>query len=74
MPIFEYKCGCGKEKEHFFEIKDYRNPVYCECGKKMKKLIPHFYWKFGGRNVMSSRTDIEIEPMSMQDSMDSFSK
>ncbi len=77
MPIYEMICECGKTKdylsERFLSIKDTED-IICKCGKKMSRLIPNFYWKFGGRNVMSSRTDIEMDTMSMQDSMESFSK
>ena len=67
MPFYEFKCSkCEKEKEKFLEFKDYREPVYCECGEQMNKLVPHFDWKFAG---VTSRTDVEIEVMSQEESM-----
>lgn len=37
--IYEYECACGKRKEEFRKVKDRNNPVRCECGKPMQKLI-----------------------------------
>ena len=67
MPRYEFVCPkCKKEKDEFLEVKDYREPVYCECGEQMNKLVPHFDWKFAG---VTSRTDVEIEVMSQEESM-----
>ena len=67
MPRYEYLCPkCQKEKEKFLEFDDYREPVYCECGEQMNKLVPKFDWKFAG---VTSRTDVEIEVMSQEESM-----
>lgn len=66
MPRYEYRCKCGKERDKFLEFKDYREPVYCECGEQMNKLVPHFRWKFAS---VTSRTDIELSVMSQEESM-----
>ena len=66
MPRYDYTCSCGKKRDKFLSYKDYRKPVYCECGKQMKKLVPHFQWKFAS---VASRTDVELEVKSMDDSM-----
>lgn len=53
MPIYEYLCDCGKEKEVFKQIKDIDIPVECDCGKIMQRRIcapgysdfkPYFDW------------------------------
>ena len=70
MPRYDYVCPkCKKEKDKFLEYKDYREPVFCECGEQMKKLVPHFDWKFAG---VTSRTDVQLDVMSSEDSMKEF--
>ena len=72
MPVFEFLCPkCKEKKDQFLELKDYREPVYCECGKQMKKLVPHFDWKFGG---VTARTDVELSTMSQEDSLKEFTQ
>ena len=71
-PRYEYKCPkCGKKKDKFLEYKDYREPVFCECGEQSNKLVPHFDWKFAS---VACRTDIEIEVKNVEDSMNEFAK
>jgi predicted nucleic acid-binding Zn ribbon protein len=38
MPIFDYKCKCGKEKLNKL-VKKHDETVKCDCGKKMYKKI-----------------------------------
>ena len=65
--VYEYKCPkCGKKIEHYLEVKDYRKPMFCECGEQLEKLVPNFRWKFGG---VTSRTDIEMSVVSQEESM-----
>ena len=33
MPMYDYKCECGKVTEEFFKLEDYKARVKCECGK-----------------------------------------
>ena len=67
MPRYEYVCPkCGKKTDKFLEVKDYREPVFCECGEQAEKLVPNFDWKFGG---VTSRTDIEMGFVSQEESM-----
>lgn len=39
MPIYVYNCICGAEKETFRQIKDIEDPVPCECGRQMERII-----------------------------------
>lgn len=32
MPLYEYKCSCGKEFERYLKLADYKEPQLCECG------------------------------------------
>ena len=38
MPIYDYKCECGKTKENHIVIK-WNQDVKCKCGKQMKKML-----------------------------------
>lgn len=38
MPIYDFKCKCGKEKlDHM--VQSFTTEVKCDCGKKMHKLL-----------------------------------
>ena len=37
MPIYEYKCHCGKRIDKFLRLQDYDVPQRCECGEVMVK-------------------------------------
>ncbi|MCH9621020.1 MAG: hypothetical protein S4CHLAM20_04340 [Chlamydiia bacterium] len=39
MPVYQYKCSCGKEKEEFLPMSEYKKSMLCECGEKMKKIV-----------------------------------
>jgi putative FmdB family regulatory protein len=39
MPLYNYKCECGKECEEFRSMDDRDNEVVCKCGKKMKRDV-----------------------------------
>lgn len=36
MPIFDYKCLCGKEKKDYLVFNE---KVICKCGKEMIKQV-----------------------------------
>ena len=35
MPLYSYKCECGKEVEVFRSMDSRNDPMQCECGKDM---------------------------------------
>ena len=39
MPIYTWKCDCGREQEVVRPMKDYDKPVVCECGQDMQRII-----------------------------------
>ena len=39
MPIYEFRCDCGREKEKMLLMKDSETSVLCECGQTMYKII-----------------------------------
>ncbi len=72
MPLYSYKCECGKF-DAYNSVEDYREKADCpKCGK------PSPRW-FSGKNGVSinmrgtrgitSRTDVEIDTMSQEQSM-----
>jgi hypothetical protein len=38
MPLYQYKCECGKEMEMFSPIALRRDKVLCTCGKEAGRL------------------------------------
>ena len=38
MPVYQYRCKCGKITEHFYSIKDRTKSEKCSCGGEAKKL------------------------------------
>ena len=38
MPVFDYKCSCGKTQDNKI-VKSYKDVIICECQKEMVKLI-----------------------------------
>lgn len=38
MPIYEYQCGCGVEKELFLSFKDSSIQI-CGCGKHLQRKL-----------------------------------
>lgn len=53
MPIYEYHCECGNEKEVWLSFEDADQPQACECGKTMRKKISlsSFTFKPTGRGM-----------------------
>lgn len=40
MPLYDYECErCGKQRDEFRSVADRNNPLSCECGSPMKKII-----------------------------------
>ena len=39
MPLYDYKCECGKEFDRFLKFANYDEPQYCECGKVAEKQL-----------------------------------
>jgi len=39
MPIYQYRCDCGQNKELILPISERNNPRYCECGKEMGRVM-----------------------------------
>lgn len=39
MPLYEYKCDCGRAKEQLSAIKDCTKHIECECGQSMQRII-----------------------------------
>ena len=37
MPIYEYKCSCGRKVDKFLKLEDYDKPQRCDCGQWMVK-------------------------------------
>ena len=35
MPTYCYACECGKKKEEYSDMSDFRKTIPCDCGKKM---------------------------------------
>ena len=75
MPIYEFKCKCGKREDRFLEFENYKEPQTCICGNIMDKLIsrPSNINMKGTRGI-TSRTDIEMETMSREQSMKELEK
>lgn len=39
MPIYEYKCTCGKRFTRYLPLSDYRKPQSCSCGQVAEKCL-----------------------------------
>lgn len=39
MPIYEYKCACGKRFDRYLRLADYAEPQICECGQIAAKQL-----------------------------------
>jgi len=39
MPLYEYQCECGKEKDILLSFQEADLPQICECGKVMRKKM-----------------------------------
>lgn len=40
MPLYEYRCECGSEREVILPFAESNKPQTCECGKAMQHKIP----------------------------------
>lgn len=41
MPVYEYYCTCGCERDEILPFAEFNRPQVCECGEAMKRKIPH---------------------------------
>ena len=39
MPVYEYKCSCGKRFDRYLRLADYDKPQTCECGQVAVKQL-----------------------------------
>ena len=39
MPMYEFKCACGKAVDKFLRLAEYDNPQTCECGQTMVRQL-----------------------------------
>lgn len=39
MPLYSYKCQCGKAFDRFLKLADYQAPQTCECGAVAEKVL-----------------------------------
>ena len=39
MPLYEYKCSCGRWFDKYLKLADCGLPVLCECGKQAEKQL-----------------------------------
>ncbi len=53
MPIYEYRCKCGNEREVRLPLEEYDQPQTCECGEAMRHKISvsSFVMKQTGRGM-----------------------
>lgn len=52
MPIYEYKCECGKNRELFSKTEERKDFIRCDCSENiyMKRVITHANFKVNGFN------------------------
>jgi len=53
VPLYEYHCKCGREREVILSLQESNQPQVCLCGKVMRKKISvsNFTMKQTGRNM-----------------------
>jgi putative FmdB family regulatory protein len=39
MPLYEYKCSCGKRFDRLLKLAEYDTPQTCECGQVAEKQL-----------------------------------
>lgn len=39
MPIYNFRCSCGKEFDKFMKMKSVKSKALCSCGKWAKKVF-----------------------------------
>ena len=54
MPIYEFKCDCGTEREYYLPFSESGKKLNCECGKVMwRKFSPvNFTMPSTGRDTV----------------------
>ena len=52
MPIYEFKCECGAERELYLPYSKSDEKLKCECGQVMRRKfsLAHFTMKITGRD------------------------
>lgn len=69
MPIYEYKCECGIEKETILSYDESDQPQACACGKVMQRKVSRCGFKsklYGGQmalDTINKRGNGEFEGM-----------
>jgi putative FmdB family regulatory protein len=48
MPVYDYKCECGKTRTQTVSIKEQEFRAVCDCGKDMKRVYSAPNIKFNG--------------------------
>lgn len=48
MPVYDYKCECGKTRTQTVSIKQSEFRAVCDCGKDMKRVYGAPTIKFNG--------------------------
>ena len=39
MPMYEFKCDCGRRVDKFLKMADYNTPQTCDCGRVMIRQL-----------------------------------
>lgn len=39
MPMYEFKCDCGRRVDKFLKMADYNTPQTCNCGRVMTRQL-----------------------------------
>ena len=39
MPMYEFKCDCGRRVDKFLKMADYNTPQTCDCGRVMARQL-----------------------------------
>ena len=71
--LYDYKCAaCGKKDSYYSEkatlMRD-ADKVQCECGGQMERQFSTAHINMRGTHGITSRSDIQIDVMSQEDSM-----
>ena len=53
MPIYKYKCNCGKDREVILPFTEFNKPQACKCGEVMQRQMstPSFVMKPTGEQM-----------------------
>ena len=71
--LYDYKCAaCGKKDAYYSEkatlMRD-ADKVQCECGGQMERQFSKAHINMRGTKGITSRSDVEIETISQQESI-----